>query len=175
MKILNYITNNEGNTRPSDVVIAIQHDSEGASDEVLGVLRALAMTSRRALAPAIFDPEDENPEQDGEREEYLKIVPKGNYLFDINGKVTIFHVSISRKGHQRIKGFNGWPASKLRFLANSELNEAARQYGIRTGRCCKCNRLLTDKTSVLLGIGPKCGFKVHAAYYEKEASFCFSK
>jgi hypothetical protein len=34
--------------------------------------------------------------------------------------------------------------------------EEAKQFGIRTGTCCVCSKLLTDAKSVLAGIGPKC-------------------
>lgn len=38
--------------------------------------------------------------------------------------------------------------------------EEAKQWGIRTGTCCVCARLLTDAKSVLAGIGPVCARNV---------------
>lgn len=36
---------------------------------------------------------------------------------------------------------------------------AAKEYGIRTGICCVCSRTLTDPESIALGIGPICAAK----------------
>jgi hypothetical protein len=35
-------------------------------------------------------------------------------------------------------------------------SDAAARYGRELGRCCRCNRTLTDETSRSLGIGPEC-------------------
>ena len=48
--------------------------------------------------------------------------------------------------------FYGWVA---RMLANPERWTAKCEFNF-DGRCRKCNRPLTDPTSVALGIGPKC-------------------
>lgn len=39
-------------------------------------------------------------------------------------------------------------------------SDAGPRYGREIGRCCRCNRTLTDETSRALGIGPDCRAKV---------------
>ena len=41
------------------------------------------------------------------------------------------------------------------------IKAAALRYGAETGRCCDCNRLLTDPVSKANGIGPICAAKPH--------------
>lgn len=44
--------------------------------------------------------------------------------------------------------------------------ESSQRYGVEIGRCCCCNRALTDLTSRSLGIGPDCrGARSHHAYW----------
>jgi hypothetical protein len=38
---------------------------------------------------------------------------------------------------------------------------AAQKYGKLAGRCCSCNRDLTDPASIAAGIGPICAGKFH--------------
>ncbi len=102
--------------------------------------------------------------QEGEIEALKIAVPPGNYILDINGKPTIFMVRISRRGNQYIKDIAGYPLTMLRLLSKSDLRQAGRTYGIKTGKCCVCNRILTDPISITLGIGPECGALERAEY-----------
>lgn len=53
------------------------------------------------------------------------------------------------------------PASVVALLGafNADHKEGIKLQGIRTGRCCCCNRELTDPESVASGIGPICAKK----------------
>ncbi len=44
----------------------------------------------------------------------------------------------------------------LHILLNDDPDEWSREYSLRSGRCCKCNRLLTNPDSIQAGIGPVC-------------------
>lgn len=47
-------------------------------------------------------------------------------------------------------------AGVLARIAELGPDECAKLYGQELGRCCRCNRTLTDETSRRLGIGPEC-------------------
>jgi hypothetical protein len=48
----------------------------------------------------------------------------------------------------------------LNRIVDAGVQEAALRYGKEIGRCCKCNRHLTDETSRAYGMGPDCRQKV---------------
>jgi len=102
------------------------------------------------------------------KRELLAAVPAGNYIVDIDGKRTVCQVRVSDAGNQYVKDENGnylgFDEKLLRALASENLELASRRYGQETGRCRKCNRHLGDPIAIFLGIGPECGYDVHAAY-----------
>jgi len=49
--------------------------------------------------------------------------------------------------------------SVLARIESDGIEVAARRYGQEIGRCCACNRELTDETSRAAGIGPECAKK----------------
>ena len=55
----------------------------------------------------------------------------------------------------------------LAEIAKDPVN-AMNQYGIRLGRCGVCNRTLTDRDSILLGIGPICAARLSAQPSESD-------
>jgi hypothetical protein len=59
---------------------------------------------------------------------------------------------IGGQGDQRVAR-EAVPGILARILADSE---AGPRYGQEIGRCCACNRRLTDEESRRLGIGPEC-------------------
>jgi hypothetical protein len=44
----------------------------------------------------------------------------------------------------------------LQRVLEMGVEESRTKYGQEIGRCCRCNRRLTDETSRELGIGPEC-------------------
>ena len=46
--------------------------------------------------------------------------------------------------------------AEARFLLRGDQEQAGRRYAARTGRCRKCNRILTSPESIAAGIGPIC-------------------
>ena len=105
-----------------------------------------------------------------EDEELRLAVPVGSYILDVNGREQVFHVRVSKRtGLQYLTlGYQceyiGHDRGYLRRLAKADLEAAGTRYGLATGQCWKCNRRLTDEISKLLGVGPECGEKQHAAY-----------
>ena len=103
---------------------------------------------------------------------FLKSVPVGNYIINIDGKETILQVRISQKGYQYLKRgpqgeYIGSNLVYLQLLSGSDLQAAQALYAKTTGRCYKCNRTLNDEVSIILGIGPDCGVAEHEAYKTK--------
>lgn len=59
-----------------------------------------------------------------------------------------------------------WPVKKAETLVEvlsailRDVPAAEKLYGNELGKCCRCNRTLTDETSRALGIGPECRSKL---------------
>lgn len=47
-------------------------------------------------------------------------------------------------------------AEAARFLTSGDTRAAGTMYAMQSGRCWRCNRMLTDPLSIKLGIGPYC-------------------
>lgn len=100
-------------------------------------------------------------------------VPNGYYALatpDTVDEIHYYRVSRSRDGRyvrvaeQASSTFypvRPWPraAGILNRLRETGLRDAAYLYGTTIGRCCRCNRTLTDEASRAMGIGPDCAGK----------------
>lgn len=98
-------------------------------------------------------------------------VPAGHYALDgtesATNETVFYRVDHAKNGRVYVKRIvGGRPEMNVRrdhvdpILARivaAGVESAARRYGIEIGRCCRCNRLLTDDASRAAGIGPECG------------------
>lgn len=104
-------------------------------------------------------------------------VPEGHYAVDSatgNNDTDFFRVDKPTEGRwagrtfvKRVVGgkpdfgIRGDAAVKvLERIVDAGIQEAALRYGIEIGRCCRCNRHLTDEASRAFGMGPDCRSKV---------------
>lgn len=95
-------------------------------------------------------------------------VPAGHYAIVSEGHNDLFFVRVDRPksgrtyvkmivgGHPDQNVAYGRVAGILDRIAAAGVDAAARLYGQEIGRCCRCNRSLTDETSRAAGIGPEC-------------------
>jgi hypothetical protein len=72
------------------------------------------------------------------------------------GRVFVKRV-IGGRADQAVRGTEAEQA--LAAIEAAGVAEAGQLYGQQVGRCCRCNRHLTDETSRQLGIGPDCRAK----------------
>lgn len=102
----------------------------------------------------------------------LPDVPSGHYAIESHGDNDLMFVRVDRPttgayaGRTFVKIIVGGkpdrnlPAgqvpSVLARIVAAGITEAGRLYGQQIGRCCACNRTLTDEESRRLGIGPEC-------------------
>jgi hypothetical protein len=104
--------------------------------------------------------------------EALPDVPAGHYAVPSTGNNDLAFYRVDRPTEGRWAGsvfvkivVGGRPDTGVprRFvpgilarIVEAGIDEAARLYGQKIGRCYKCNRRLTDKVSRAAGIGPDC-------------------
>lgn len=102
----------------------------------------------------------------------LPDVPQGHYAIPSSGSNDLMFVRVDRPTDGRWAGRtfvklvvggkpdapverNRVPGILARIVA-AGVAESATLYGQTVGKCCRCNRLLTDKESRQKGIGPEC-------------------
>lgn len=146
----------------------------GISDEAMPATKQAASTEidrllkmpKQAAAPA---PERRNVK--------LPDIPAGHYALDGKGKNETVFYRVDRpesgkwEGYTFVKSVVGGRsdervpfariASILERIEIEGVNQSALRYGQEIGRCCKCNRTLTDDESRTLGIGPECAKKLY--------------
>lgn len=102
----------------------------------------------------------------------LPDVPEGHYAIKSTGSNDLAFYRVDRPtdgeyaGRVFVKSIvGGHPdrnvrrdavAGILARIAEAGVEESARRYGQEIGRCCRCNRTLTDDESRAAGIGPEC-------------------
>ena len=106
--------------------------------------------------------------------EKLPLVDKSHYAVEIDGELKFYQVDRPREG--KWKGFLFLkvqasdetfpiksPQQRLRILTAiaEDYPSAMRRYVQEIGRCCICNRTLTNEDSRAFGIGPICRSKVN--------------
>ena len=103
---------------------------------------------------------------------FLPDVPAGHYAIASGGHNDLAFYRVDRPADGKWAGYTfvkvvigGRPDSRvpraqaagiLSRIAAAGIAEAGALYGREIGRCCRCNRHLTDETSRALGIGPEC-------------------
>lgn len=106
--------------------------------------------------------------------ERLADVPQGHYAIESTGHNDLAFYRVDRPTEGRWAGRvfvklvvgghpdQNVPRSHVAGILEriSQDPDAAARYGRELGRCCRCNRTLTDETSRELGIGPECRQKV---------------
>lgn len=106
----------------------------------------------------------------------LPDVPAGHYAIVSQGSNDLMFVRVDRPAEGRYAGrtflkmiVGGHPDQNLAYartpgilarIVAEGIAESAARYGQELGRCCRCNRTLTDETSRALGIGPECRSRV---------------
>jgi hypothetical protein len=102
-------------------------------------------------------------------------VPAGHYAIASRGTNDLMFVRVDRPTEGKWAGrtfvkmiVGGHPdapvarnrvADVLARIVEAGTDDAARLYGQEIGRCCRCNRTLTDEASRAAGIGPDCATK----------------
>lgn len=98
-------------------------------------------------------------------------VPAGHYAIASEGDNDLLFVRVDRNegypvrvkmivgGHPEMTLAKNRVTGILARIAEAGVAEAAKLYGNEIGRCCRCNRTLTDATSRAAGIGPECATK----------------
>lgn len=66
------------------------------------------------------------------------------------------YVKLVIGGHPEYNARGAHAARLLAAVAEHGVEHSARLYGQTIGRCCRCNRTLTDQVSRAAGIGPEC-------------------
>jgi hypothetical protein len=103
----------------------------------------------------------------------LPDVPQGHYAIESTGHndLAFYRVDRPTEGHWAGRTFvklvvgghpdQNVPRSHVAGILEriSQDPDSAARYGRELGRCCRCNRTLTDETSRSLGIGPECRSK----------------
>lgn len=105
----------------------------------------------------------------------LPDVPAGHYAIASRGTNDLMFVRVDRPTEGKWAGrtfvkmiVGGHPdapvarnrvADVLARIVEAGTDDAARLYGQEIGRCCRCNRTLTDEASRAAGIGPDCATK----------------
>ena len=106
----------------------------------------------------------------------LPDIPAGHYALDGKGKNETVFYRVDRPESGKWEGYTfvklvvggrsdervpfARVASILERIEVEGVNQSALRYGQEIGRCCKCNRTLTDDESRALGIGPECAKKL---------------
>lgn len=106
----------------------------------------------------------------------LPDIPAGHYALDGKGKNETVFYRVDRPESGKWEGYTfvksvvgGRPDQRVPFAQVASIlerievegvNQSALRYGQEIGRCCKCNRTLTDDESRTLGIGPECAKKL---------------
>lgn len=96
----------------------------------------------------------------------------GHFALRVDGVVKFYRVKLVTAGNWAGKVFVDaqasdefypvkTPATLTEVLTGilADPQAAERLYGTELGKCCRCNRTLTDETSRALGIGPECRSK----------------
>lgn len=102
----------------------------------------------------------------------LADVPSGHYAIESTGDNDLAFYRVDRPTTGQYAGrtfvklvVGGHPDSNVRYAAipgilaritEAGIAESAARYGQEIGRCCRCNRHLTDEDSRAKGIGPEC-------------------
>jgi hypothetical protein len=118
---------------------------------------------------------EEGTPQRFDRPTSLPDVPAGHYAIPSNGEndLSFYRVDRPTEGPYAGRTFvkvviGGRPDENVPYrqmpgilarIVEAGIAEAGATYGRAIGRCCRCNRHLTDKTSRALGIGPECRTK----------------
>lgn len=121
----------------------------------------------KSEASQLIDALLQRPRPSGEQ---LADVPGGHYAVESTGHNDLAFYRVDRPtegrwagrvfvklvvgGHPDQNVPRGHVAGVLARIAADP--DAAARYGRELGRCCRCNRHLTDETSRALGIGPEC-------------------
>jgi hypothetical protein len=104
------------------------------------------------------------------------LVPAGHYAVESSGvnDLNFYRVDVPTSGayagsvfvkviiggHPDINVPRSKKAAVLQQIADAGVEASARLYGTSIGRCCQCNRTLTDEVSRAAGIGPECAKRV---------------
>lgn len=99
-------------------------------------------------------------------------VPEGHYAIASTGKNDLAFYRVDRPADGKYAGrvfvkliVGGRPGMNVKAanvpgilarIAEAGIDESGAMYGREIGRCCRCNRHLTDEESRSLGIGPEC-------------------
>lgn len=102
----------------------------------------------------------------------LPDVPAGHYAIESTGHNDLAFYRVDRPTEGRFAGrtfvklvVGGHPDTNVRRdhvagilarIVEAGVVESAHRYGREIGRCCRCNRTLTDEASRAAGIGPDC-------------------
>lgn len=97
----------------------------------------------------------------------------GHYAVRTDGVVKFYRIKLVTAGNYAGRVFVEAQASDTLYPVKSpstltevltailaDVPAAEQLYGSELGKCCRCNRTLTDETSRALGIGPECRSKV---------------
>lgn len=126
-------------------------------------------------APAYTVRRADDTAEGGKAAAPLADVPEGYFAITSGGSNDLMFVRVDRPTEGRWAGrtfakmiVGGRPDERiaparvpgiLARIAEAGVEEAARLYGQEIGRCCRCNRHLTDEVSRREGIGPECKSK----------------
>ena len=133
-----------------------------------------SVTLGAALSTGVFAVAAERRDVPCETSAPTSTIPAGHYAVASNGENDLLFVRVDHgKGAYGGRVFvkmivGGHPernvptarvASILARIEADGVDVSARRYGQEIGRCCLCNRHLTDEASRLAGIGPECAKK----------------